>query len=48
MNWSVLPVAGGLYDQDPKLLEQWEEIFNARNLHERQKANAPKYTPTEF
>jgi hypothetical protein len=45
MKWSVLPVAGGLYDQHPKLLEQWEVIFKAkaekedRDQRERDKKN---------
>lgn len=28
MKWSHLPVAGGLYDQHPQLLEEWEVIFS--------------------
>ena len=34
MKWSHLPVAGGLYDQHPKLLEQWRYIFAKRGEHE--------------
>jgi hypothetical protein len=34
MKWSALPVAGGLYDQHPKLLDQWAYIF-ARQAEER-------------
>lgn len=30
MKWSHLPVAGGLYDQHPKLLEEWGHIFAAK------------------
>lgn len=30
MKWNHLPVAGGLYDQHPKLLEQWDYIFARR------------------
>ncbi len=38
MKWSVLPVAGGLYDQHPDLLEQWSVIFSRRNAHEAKQA----------
>lgn len=38
MGFSVLPVAGGLYDQHPDLLEQWAVIFSRKNAHERQEA----------
>lgn len=34
MKWSVLPVAGGLYDQHPRLLEEWSVIFEERQLAE--------------
>lgn len=27
MKWAHLPVAGGIYDQDPKLIEEFEIIF---------------------
>lgn len=30
MNWAHLPVAGGVYDQDPELLEQWLEIWKVK------------------
>lgn len=30
MKWNHLPVAGGLYDQHPKLLERWLYIFGKR------------------
>jgi hypothetical protein len=30
MKWSHLPVAGGLYDQDPDLLEGFQIIFHER------------------
>jgi hypothetical protein len=30
MRWNHLPVAGGIYDQHPKLLEQWRVIFEKR------------------
>jgi hypothetical protein len=36
MKWSHLPVAGGLYDQHPRLLEEWNIIFTARNKKEEQ------------
>lgn len=31
MNWAHLPVAGGVYDQDPELLEQWLAIWKVKN-----------------
>lgn len=34
MKWSHLPVAGGLYDQSPVLLEQWRYIFSERNKYQ--------------
>ena len=34
MNWGHLPVAGGLYQQHPRLLEDWLEIFQARTAHD--------------
>lgn len=47
MQWGVLPVAGGLYDQHPKLLEEWSHIFQVRNeyqqeQHERQMREAKR------
>lgn len=36
MKWSHLPVAGGIYDQHPKLLEEWQIIFAARARKEEQ------------
>lgn len=30
MEWTHLPVAGGLYDQHPKLLDDWMVIFGAK------------------
>lgn len=35
MNWAHLPVAGGIYDQNPKLIDQWTIIFNKQAEHER-------------
>lgn len=35
MGWAVLPVAGGLYDQHPLLLEQFMFIFAERGEQER-------------
>lgn len=34
MKWSHLPVAGGIYDQDPDLLDGFLIIFSARSEHE--------------
>lgn len=30
MDFNHLPVAGGIYDQHPKLVEQWQMLFEAR------------------
>lgn len=46
MKWGVLPVAGGLYDQHPRLLEEWAVIFEEkaakadRDQKERDRKNA--------
>lgn len=34
MKWAHLPVAGGLYDQHPDLLNGFSAIFSARNKFE--------------
>jgi hypothetical protein len=34
MKWNHLPVEGGLYDQHPKLLEDFRYIFAKRGEHE--------------
>ena len=37
MNFNHLPVHGGLYDQHPQLLADWEVILNKKNReHQRQ------------
>ena len=36
--WSVLPVAGGIYDQHPQLIAEWETIFHIRAVVEKRKA----------
>lgn len=38
MKWSHLPVAGGLYDQDPRFLDAMAVIFAKRGEYEREKA----------
>lgn len=38
MRWNHLPVGGGLYDQHPRLLDEWRIIFNAKADHERDEA----------
>ena len=40
MRWNHLPVAGGVYDQHPQLIDQWLYIFDKKN--ERDKAEAEK------
>lgn len=42
MKWSHLPVAGGLYDQDPRLLDDWRYIFGERSKHEHEEREAEK------
>jgi hypothetical protein len=42
MRWSTLPVAGGLYDQHPRLLAEWGMIFQARAQYEKVKAEKEK------
>ena len=27
MKWAHLPVAGGLYDQHPQLIDEWDVLF---------------------
>lgn len=34
MKWNHLPVAGGLYDQDPQLVDGFMIIFSARAEYE--------------
>ena len=38
MKWSHLPVAGGLYDQHPDLLDAFRYIFAKRNEYEAKEA----------
>lgn len=38
MKWAQLPNSGGLYDQDPELLEQFRYIFGAQGAEEERKA----------
>lgn len=37
MRWAHLPVAGGLYDQHPKLIDQWQYIMAAEAEEEVRK-----------
>jgi hypothetical protein len=34
--WSLLPVPGGLYDQHPKLLDEWDIIWEIKAAHEEE------------
>lgn len=34
MKWNHLPCAGGIYDQDPDLMDKFSIIFNMRNKHQ--------------
>lgn len=40
MKWSHLPVQGGLYDQDPMLLDRWRYLFMKRAEYENEKREA--------
>jgi len=42
MRWAALPVAGGLYDQRPELLDEWQIIFTERHAYEAKKAAEDK------
>lgn len=42
MNWAHLPVAGGLYDQHPRLLDEWLILFRAKADHEKRKTEDEK------
>lgn len=49
MKWAHLPVAGGIYDQHPQLIEEFQYIFNVKHKHEADdaareaaKAKAPR------
>jgi hypothetical protein len=39
MRWNHLPVAGGIYDQHPRLLDEWQVIFEAQ-ARQREKEQA--------
>jgi len=30
MDWNHLPVAGGIYDQHPQLIREWDTIFHIK------------------
>ena len=36
MKWNHLPVAGGIYDQDPDLLNGFQILFNERHIAEKE------------
>lgn len=38
MKWAHLPESGGLYNQDPDLLDKFNEIFAAVEAHEQKEA----------
>lgn len=42
MKWAHLPMAGGLYDQHPQLLEEFSIIFAARAAKEERERKAEK------
>lgn len=42
MKWNHLPVAGGIYDQDPAFLEGIEILFHERGVAEEEEAAREK------
>jgi hypothetical protein len=42
MRWNHLPVPGGIYDQHPKLLEQFQTIFQRLAVEEQREADRRK------
>ena len=42
MEWAVLPISGGIYDQHPQLIDEWLVIFEAKGRHERAEADRRK------
>jgi len=42
MEFNHLPVAGGLYDQDPELLDQWLEIWRLQAAHDKREREREK------
>ncbi len=38
MKWSHLPLEGGIYDQDPRMVDQFEYIFYKVNEKQAQDA----------
>lgn len=39
LKFAALPVAGGLYDQHPDLIEQWSIIMEEEGLRQKQEAD---------
>lgn len=42
MKWNHLPVAGGMYDQHPKFLDDCMTIFQAQGLQRKKDAEKQK------
>ena len=42
MKFNHLPVAGGIYDQDPELLRRWRIIWQKQAEHEKSEAQKRK------
>jgi hypothetical protein len=38
LGWAALPNAGGLYDQHPKLISEWETLISIESEHERKES----------
>lgn len=42
MDWNHLPVAGGLYDQHPKFIDDMSELIKLDNEHQAREAEERK------
>lgn len=42
MNWAHLPVAGGIYDQHPQLIDEWFVLFAEKAAHDKQEEERAK------
>lgn len=45
MDWNHLPVEGGLYNQHPELLEQWQVVWEEKAKYEAEKERKRKNSP---
>lgn len=40
--WAHLPVAGGIYDQHPRLIDEWGVLFAIQAEHDRKEQSRQK------